>query len=132
MRLGYKIVGVPEAAGALNAMGDELGGQALVDAAEAGAWILVNTWKDYIKERAYRTGTYFRSIHQKLLHRSKGRVEIEVGTDIVDPPYPFFLEYGTSKMQARPTARPAFDESEDEVGREIEEALMQIVEKHWR
>lgn len=33
-----------------------------------------------------------------------------VGTDITDPPYPYFLEYGTSRMPAYPAARPAFDE----------------------
>jgi hypothetical protein len=36
-----------------------------------------------------------------------------VGTDLVDPPYPYFLEYGTSRMAARPSARPAFDEMKD-------------------
>lgn len=34
----------------------------------------------------------------------------EVGTDLTDPPYPFFLEYGTSRMPAYPAARPAWDE----------------------
>ena len=33
-----------------------------------------------------------------------------VGTDLVDPPYPYFLEYGTSRMPAYPAARPAWDE----------------------
>lgn len=33
-----------------------------------------------------------------------------IGTDLVDPPYPYFLEYGTSRMPAYPAARPAFDE----------------------
>jgi len=38
-------------------------------------------------------------------------VEVTVGTDLVDPPYPYFLEFGTSRMSARPSARPAFEES---------------------
>lgn len=33
-----------------------------------------------------------------------------IGTDLTEPPYPYFLEYGTSKMPAYPAARPAFDE----------------------
>lgn len=33
-----------------------------------------------------------------------------IGTDLTDPPYPYFLEYGTTRMPAYPAARPAFDE----------------------
>ncbi len=35
-------------------------------------------------------------------------VVADIGTSLVDPPYPYFLEYGTVKMSARPSARPAF------------------------
>lgn len=38
-------------------------------------------------------------------------VEVIVGTDLTDPPYPVFLEYGTSRMGARPSARPAFEQT---------------------
>jgi len=37
-----------------------------------------------------------------------------VGTDLMEPPYPYFLEYGTSRMPAYATARPAFDERRGE------------------
>jgi hypothetical protein len=33
-----------------------------------------------------------------------------IGTDLTDPPYPFFLEFGTVRMPAYPAARPAWDE----------------------
>jgi hypothetical protein len=39
-----------------------------------------------------------------------GGMTAVIGTDLVDPPYPYFLEYGTSRMGARPSARPAYDE----------------------
>lgn len=42
-----------------------------------------------------------------------GKVEVIVATDLNDPPYPYFLEYGTSRMPAYPTARPAYVESSD-------------------
>ena len=132
MRLGFKVVGVPEVAGALDRMGDQMGGQRLVDATMSGAGLLVNSWKLYIRQRAYKTGTYMRSIHAKVTHREPGFVQVTVGTDIVKPPYPFFLEYGTSKMHPRPTARPAFDENKDKVAQEIHDALGDLIDKEWR
>ena len=36
----------------------------------------------------------------------QSEVTVVVGTSLVDPPYPYFLEYGTSRMAARPSARP--------------------------
>lgn len=38
----------------------------------------------------------------------------DIGTSLVDPPYPYFLEYGTSRMEPRPAARPAFWAGEHE------------------
>jgi len=42
-------------------------------------------------------------------------VEVIVGTDLTDPPYPYFLEFGTSRMPAYPSARPAFEETKDQM-----------------
>ena len=36
-------------------------------------------------------------------------LEVEVGSTIVDPPYPIFLEEGTTKMAARPWIKPAYE-----------------------
>jgi hypothetical protein len=153
VRVGFKVVGVPEAAGALNAMGEELGGQALEDATLAGAYYPENAWKD---EVSYVTGQYKRSIHRKVTERTKGRVQVTIGTDIVDPPYPFVLEYGmTIRAKRAPYlhfktkdghwvktkqvtipafgwARKAWDRTKDQCAREIEQALMAVVGKHWR
>ena len=38
-------------------------------------------------------------------------VEVIVGTNLDDPPYPYFLEFGTSRMFARPSARIAYEET---------------------
>ena len=129
MRLGFKIVGVPEAAEALNEISEELAGQHLADAGMAGALIIEDQWKD---DAPYKTGTYKRSIHREVLHQSKDRVEIAIGTNIDDPPYPYFLEFGTSKMPPHPSARPAFDKKKDEAAREVEEALLERVDLIWR
>ena len=132
MRLGFKVVGVPEVAGALDRMGDKMGGQRLVDATMSGAMLLVNSWKLYIRQRAFKTGRYMDSIRGEVTRREPGFVQVTVGTDIVKPPYPFFLEYGTSKMHPRPTARPAFDENKDKVAQEIHDALGDLIDKEWR
>jgi hypothetical protein len=51
-----------------------------------------------------------------------------VGTDLVDPPYPFFLEYGTSKMPAYPAARPAWDEMGDTAVKTAGDYMGQLIE----
>lgn len=51
-----------------------------------------------------------------------GQVEVVVATDLRDPPYPLYLEYGTSRMKAYPIARPAFTEN-------VETALGMVVEQ---
>lgn len=50
-----------------------------------------------------------------------------IGTDIVNPPYPFFLEYGTSRMPAYPSARPAYDEMGDTAIRTTADILAQLI-----
>lgn len=152
MKLGFKIVGVPEAAGALNRMGDYMGERTLVKAAVAGALLLVNAWR---RKVTIVTGNYFRSIHAKVTVRQPGFVQVTVGTNIVKPPYPWVLEYGmTIKAKNKPYmvfktkdgswhsvkvvhippkgwARRAFDESQDKVAREIESSLWAMIDQEW-
>lgn len=129
MRLGFKIVGIPEARKALEEISEELAGQHLADAAMAGAMIIQNEW---VRIAPFKTHTYQRSIHCEVLHQSKDRAEVAIGTDIDDPPYPYFLEFGTSRMSPHPSARPAFDAKKEEAAREIEEALLERVGLIWR
>ena len=57
-----------------------------------------------------------------------GSVEVVVSTDLTDPPYPLFLEYGTSRMQAYPIARPAFTENiETALGMTVEQLSLMVV-----
>lgn len=130
--------------------------QMLEQALVAGALVIQNEWK---MRTPYRTGTYRRSIHigghtelssDFRAPREKGtgrapagarrdlgarsaagtaQARVIVGTNLVDPPYPVFLEEGTSKMSARPSAGPAFDAKKDEAVREIGEAFREIVSK---
>lgn len=56
-----------------------------------------------------------------------GARTVIIGTDLTDPPYPYFLEYGTSRMPAYPAARPAFDETKDVALATIADALGQTI-----
>lgn len=94
---------------------DQIAGNAL----ESAASIFENAWKD---KAPVKTGTYRRSIHQEK--RGSGlKQEVVVGTDITTPPYPIYLEYGTRRMNPRPSARPAWDESKDRLEGELKRVL---------
>jgi hypothetical protein len=47
---------------------------------------------------------------EDLIRMGKVPMTAYIGTDLTEPPYPYYLEYGTSRMPAYATARPAFDE----------------------
>ena len=151
--LRTRVEGGPEIAAALDGMGEEMAGKSLEIAAMTGAQLLANAWKNTV---GYVTGAYKRSIHADVTQRVKGYVQVTVGTDIIDPPYPFILEYGavitvkTAKWLTFKTkdgswhrvksvripafgwARKAWDMSINRVNLEIWNALMAIVDKYWR
>lgn len=103
----------------------------------AGALLVQNEWK---ANTPYRTGTYRRSIHigghtdlasdfEGDDMGKPGGASVIVGTDITDPPYPAWLEEGTSKMAARPSAGPAFEAKKREAVKEIGDALRDMLKK---
>lgn len=110
-------------------------------AVTAGALPIVNAWKE---KAPWETGTYRRSVHIGGVTQPEAggddshvkqreavpdpevdatHVLVTIGTDIVDPPYPWFLENGTSRMGARPSAQPAWDENKDRAQEEIAAVL---------
>lgn len=116
-------------------------GRAMKTAVTAGAIPMQNRWKELA---AHETGTYKRSVHIGGITRPEGggddshvkareavtepdigpaHVVVTIGTDIVDPPYPWFLEDGTVHMAAHPAAQPAFDETKDAAQAEIAAVL---------
>lgn len=113
----------------------------LESALVGGALVVQNEWK---ARTPYKTGTYRRSIHigghtelagdfegQDMGSQAAGpgQAAVVIGTNITDPPYPKFLEEGTSKMAARPSAGPALDAKRSEAVREVGEALKDMVRK---
>lgn len=101
----------------------------LMAALMAGGLLLQNRWKELVRERFYETGTYMRSIHMEPGEQREGFAEVLLGTDIVDDPYPFYGEFGTRYMAARPTARPAIDEQGDAAWNAFVAALDTIAEQ---
>ena len=60
-----------------------------------------------------------------MMARRKGTAY--VGTNLVDPPYPYFLEYGTSRMEAKPHVRPAFLGAKNDAQEAAADALRQFI-----
>lgn len=150
MRARMKLIGRPAVTRKINRLRDGMGLPALVLAGEAGAQPLVNAWKEKIAGYPLvDTGSYLKSVHSEVGAVSDAGVEILVGTDIVDPPYPYFQEFGTgafyegaddqevrakgetamTHLQPRPTARPAFDESQESIRTEFRDSLRTLLRR---
>jgi len=94
----------------------------LLNGLEVGAMPTRNRWRQLAP---YKTGMYRRSIQ---IVREQHRIVI--GTDIVKPPYPFWLEFGTKRMpKGKPSARPAIDQTEETVKANTRKAVRQQLEK---
>lgn len=118
-----------QAADRLGKFGDAISDPKLLTAAlMAGGLLIQNRWKDLVRERFFETGTYMRSIHMEEGDAHRGFAEVLLGTDIIDDPYPFYGEFGTEHMAARPTARPAMDEEGDNAWAAFVEALELVAE----
>jgi len=130
MSVRLRIVNIKEFTGQLNKLGAAVEQKTLQGALSAGAKPIIKRWKELAR---YKTGTYRRSIHDEPLP-SKGlhHAAVQIGTDITDPPYPVFLEFGTSRMPAYPAARPAWDEKIDEAMAEVKNTLKDTLEKAAR
>ena len=68
------------------------------------------------------TGRYLNSIAFDI-NRRRGRIVGRVGSTIGSPPYPEYLEFGTSRMEAKPVIRPTFVRSRPAIQRIIRNGL---------
>ncbi|MDP9326501.1 MAG: hypothetical protein M3O87_08220 [Candidatus Dormibacteraeota bacterium] len=135
------IIGSAEVHAHFHQLIEASGPETLRLACSVGALPIANAWKE---KAAWETGTYRRSIHIGGVTQPEGgsdrdvqrepvpqpemsteQVMVYIGTDIVDPPYPWFLEEGTATMDARPAAQPAFDENKEKAEQEIAAVLRQ-------
>lgn len=75
---------------------------------------------------AVDTGALRRSITFEV-EEDGGSVKGVVGSTITNPPYPAYLEYGTSKMKPRPWMTPALESSMDYIKARYEKAMKDSV-----
>ena len=94
-------------------------------ALHAGGLVISNAAKQIITDKdLILSGDMKRSVHPEVEPDGKA---VRIGSDITDPPYPSFLELGTSKMPPKPWLRPALDENKTEAINEIASVLRIIV-----
>ncbi len=122
--ISVKLVGLPEVLRAFERIDVGARGAKLEAVAIAAAMPIQNAWKT---NAPFKTGTYRRSIHTETERVTADHADVVIGTDITDPPYPLFLEYGTVHMAARPSMQPAFDEEKDKAIAEAEAAARMIL-----
>lgn len=76
-----------------------------------------------IWHRASSPGNYPRTDSGDLVRSIKmdtGVLEVEVGSQITQPPYPLYLEKGTDIMEPRPWLGPSFNKEEKKLKRRMD------------
>ncbi|MTI82586.1 MAG: hypothetical protein FH756_01545 [Firmicutes bacterium] len=141
--MNFNITGMDEFRRNLRRLGDQAADK-MEAAVKSGALVVQND----AKQRApYKTGTLRRSIHIETEEKSQDKVTVAVGTDVE---YAAIHEFGgviqpknANKLHfkidgkdifadkvhipARPYLRPALDENEDGIMREIAQTIRQLL-----
>src|SRR3990172_2728098 len=99
---GVTIIGLPELKGQLNQLTADMQGPVVEAAVMAGGLPIPKRWEEVTP---LFTRTYRRGIHTEGERDAEGGWAFG-GTDITDPPFPGFLEFGTAPMGAQPSMRP--------------------------
>jgi len=118
-----KIEGIKELQAKFKSIDSEIQ-KALSQAVSAGAAVVE---RDAKIRCAVDTGTLRRSIREMKHTENAGRIESQVGTDIVYAPH---VEFGTRYQAAQPYLRPALDENGPEIQRAFELKLNQIMMRY--
>lgn len=139
-----KTVNLKEYLGRLKKLEEAVAAESLEAAARAGALIVQNAAKEKCPKR---TRTLSRSIHMETAEKSRFKVTVDIGTDLVYAPVHEFGAVITPKrarmlafhidgrlvfahavhIPARPYMRPALEENEARVVAEVEKVLGQLV-----
>jgi HK97 gp10 family phage protein len=114
----FQIEGLEELDKAVRKLPQNVQKRVLKGALRAGGRVIVKSAKQKVRKK---TGTLRKSIHLKT-GKSRDGAKVFVATK-PEAFYSHMVEFGTSKMQARPFLRPAFDETQEEVIKAIGAAL---------
>lgn len=98
-------------------------GRALRRAAKQGAEVIVQEAK---RRAPVDTGLLRKSIRSKFKKRRSESVTVEIGPS-EKAYYGYFVEFGTSKMAARPFLRPAADACYRQAAEETKQAVVEAV-----
>lgn len=135
-----EITGLKDLVKKLESLGAETAGPILENAVRSGAQLVQNDARirgPYANPKPDNelTGTLRRSIHIEVETTAPGRAEATIGTDLV---YAARVEFGFEGADSlgrvyhqppKPYLRPALDENEPAIQREIGEALKQLIER---
>jgi HK97 gp10 family phage protein len=123
-----RVLGTKQVQKRLSELNARTRGRYLVAAGRAAGLPIERTWKSMFRPSGApsiagapprrQSGQYSRSIHIEVEAVGADKAVVRVGTNLTDPPYPWFLEFGTSRMPPHPIARPAFEKSKGEAARE--------------
>jgi HK97 gp10 family phage protein len=121
--ISFSFYGEEDIRNALERMVADISADALEEAGLAGAQLLCDDMQERVR---VRSGKVRRSIGIQTIEKTRYHVVVLVGLTKAG----FagrFLELGTSKMTAKPFARPAWDENEGEVSGAILGKLREAV-----
>ena len=107
----------------------------------SGGDIISNAAKENIKKHGLiKSNTMRRSVHVETPERKGGEIFVQIGTNITNPPYPAYHEFGSGPYlirnafgrgitvthpgyPARPWLRPALDDNQGRAIKEISSSL---------
>ncbi len=115
--MSAEIIGLEAIIAKLNALPDKLEKKVLRAAVRKGANIIRDKARSYVP---YDSGELKKSITTSSIKAKRGVIAFNIrprnnkkrGVSVF---YGRFIEYGTSKMSAKPYMRPAYDEAENQV-----------------
>jgi len=126
--LPFRIEGILETTNALKQLSNSLKGKAMGNNLLKQAEIIAEDARD--RAPLGPTGNLKRSLHAKLLEDKTGFPKVAIAAvDRKIAPHAHLIEFGTSKMSARPFFRPAVDAHGGKVIDNIKDGAKKLVEK---
>jgi len=126
--LTFKLEGVLETVKALDKVSNSLKGKAMNKTLLKEAEIIAEDARD--RAPLGPTGNLKRSLHAKLLDEKTRFPHVAIAAvDRKIAPHAWIIEFGTSKMTARPFFRPAVDSRSRKVIDNIKNGAKKLVEK---